>query len=71
MLIQLSFPVREMEHIKSSNMFVTDLVALFASSHNKLLLFSLSWRDSPHSRGYLWFLDYTRHATVGRTPLDE
>ena len=27
---------------------------------------------SPHSRGFLWFLDHTqRHTTVGRTPLDE
>jgi hypothetical protein len=25
----------------------------------------------PHSRGFLWFLDHTRHTTVGRTPLDE
>jgi hypothetical protein len=25
----------------------------------------------PHSRGFLWFLDHTRRATFGRTPLDE
>ena len=29
-------------------------------------------RPPPHSRGFLCFLDHTqRHATVGRTPLDE
>ena len=45
--------------------------------HANVLPYFFSWSDSPlvglgppHSRG-LFFLDHTRHTTVGRTPLDE